>query len=176
MSANRNIVNLIVCIGEILIGALLLINPMGFTTVVMVVFGIILAILGAAKVINYFRTAPEEASKNGGLVTGLLLLLGGLFCIFRWEWFIVTFPILTVVYGVVTLVNGINKVQWAIDMLRMKQKYWFIAIIGAVLTLLAGVLILVNPFTSTAVMWMFIALSMIAEAIIDILAIVFGKK
>ena len=142
----------------------------------LIAFGVILAILGITETAGYFRAAPEEAEKSGGLVTGLLLLLGGLFCIFRWEWFIVTFPILTVVYGIVTLVNGINKVQWAVDLLRVKQKYWFVAIIGAVLTLIAGVLILTNPFTSTAVLWIFIAVSMIVEAIIDILTMVFGRK
>ena len=38
-------------------------------------------------------------------------------------------------------------------MLRAKQKYWFVAIISAVLTLVFSALILANPFASTAVLW-----------------------
>ena len=37
---NRNVVNLIICIGEVLIGALLLINPVGFTSAVFILLGI----------------------------------------------------------------------------------------------------------------------------------------
>ena len=100
----------------------------------------------------------------------------GLFCALKSEWFIATFPLLTVIYGVVTLMTGLSKVQWAIDMLRQKQKYWFVALIGALLTLVFAVLILCNPFSSTAILWTFIAISLIVEAVMDILAFVFGKK
>ena len=95
---------------------------------------------------------------------------------FRSNWFIVTFPLLTVIYGVLTLLGGINKVQWAIDMLRAKQKYWFVAIISAVLTLVFSALILANPFASTAVLWTFIAATLIVEAVIDIVAFILGRK
>lgn len=100
----------------------------------------------------------------------------GLFCALKSEWFIATFPLLTVIYGVVTLMTGLSKVQWAIDMLRQKQKYWFVALIGALLTLVFAVLILCNPFSSTAIPWTFIAISLIVEAVMDILAFVFGKR
>ena len=95
---------------------------------------------------------------------------------FRSNWFIVTFPLLTVIYGVLTLLGGINKVQWAIDMLRAKQKYWFVAIISAVLTLVFSALILANPFASTAVLWTFFAVTLIVEAVIDIVAFILGRK
>ena len=95
---------------------------------------------------------------------------------FRSNWFIVTFPLLTVIYGVLTLLGGINKVQWAIDMLRAKQKYWFVAIISAVLTLVFSALILANPFASTAVLWTFVAVTLIVEAVIDIVAFILGRK
>lgn len=173
---NRNLINLIVCIGEILIGALLLINPMGFTSAVLILLGIALIAVGAWKILTYFRSEPEAAAESGGLMAGLVIVLLGLFCAFKWEWFIITFPVLTVLYGIITLMNGINKVQWAIDLLRLKQKYWFIAMIGAVCTLLFGILILANPFESTAVLWTFIAVTLIVEAVVDILTLVFGRR
>jgi len=88
----------------------------------------------------------------------------------------VTLRLPTVFYGVLILVSGISKVQWAVDMLRQKQKYWFIALIGAVLSLVFAVLVLANPFSSTVVLWTFIAVSLIIEAIVDILAFIFGRK
>ena len=172
---NRNVINLIICFGELLIGILLLVDPLGFTSSVLLLLGAILTIVGIAKIVTYFRLEAQLASQNGGLVTGLLLVLLGLFCIFKWEWFLMTFPVLTAIYGVITLVNGINKVQWSIDLLRFKQRYWFIAMIGAALTLIFGIIILLNPFTSTTILWTFIAVAMIVEAILDIVALIFGK-
>ena len=48
--------------------------------------------------------------------------------------------------------------------------------IGAVCTLLFGILILANPFESTAVLWTFIAVTLIVEAVVDILTLVFGRR
>ena len=77
---------------------------------------------------------------------------------------------LTVLYGILTLVSGVSKVQWAIDMLRTKQKYWFVEVIGAVLTIVCAILILTNPFSSTAVLWTFIGITMIIDALVDVAA------
>ncbi len=174
--SNRTIMNLIICISEILIGVLLLIDPVGFTSAVLMILGIALMILGAWKTVSYFRTSPEAAAQNGGLVVGIVCVLLGAFCVFRWEWFLVTFPVLTVVYGVITLINGINKVQWAVDLLRLKQRFWFVSLIGAALTLVFGILILTNPFMTTAILWTFIAVTLIAEAAMDIVTFILARK
>lgn len=173
---NRSTGNLLMCILEVILGILLLIDPVGFTSGIITVLGILLTLVGIKSLVGYFRQDAEEASENSGLAKGLIFVLIGLFCMFKSEWFIVTFPILTMFYGILTLVTGISKVQWAIDMLRQKQKYWFVAILGAVLTLVFAVLILCNPFSSTAFLWTFIAVSLIIEAIVDILAFIFSKK
>ena len=173
---NRRKGNLLTCIAELLIGILLFINPVGFTSGIIIMLGVILAVSGIVNLFDCFRAAPEDAAEQGGLAKGLGLLLAGTFCMFRSNWFIVTFPLLTVIYGVLTLLGGINKVQWAIDMLRAKQKYWFVAIISAVLTLVFSALILANPFASTAVLWTFIAATLIVEAVIDIVAFILGRK
>ena len=139
-------------------------------------FGILAAVAGAWKLISYFRTKPEEAMQKRDLANGLMLLILGLFCAFRSQWLIVTFPVITVLYGVATLVLGINKTQTAVDLLRAKRRYWFVALIGAVLTLVFALLILANPFASTAFLWTFIAISLIVEAVLDVLAFTFGRK
>ena len=49
---NRSTGNLLTCIFEIMVGILLLIDPVGFTSGIIVVFGIVLAVIGA---ISLFR-------------------------------------------------------------------------------------------------------------------------
>lgn len=173
---NRSTGNLLTCIFEILVGILLLINPVGFTSGIIIVFGIVLAVIGVISLIRYFRADAETASQENGLVKGLIFAIFGLFCAFKSEWFIITFPLLTVLYGILTLISGVSKVQWAVDMLRAKQKYWFVEVIGAALTIVCAVLILSNPFTSTAFLWTFISVTMIVEGVIDLVAFILGKK
>lgn len=173
---NRNTGNLLTCIFEILVGILLLIDPVGFTSGIIIVFGIVLAVIGVIGLFKYFRMDAEAAAQENGLVKGLIFAIFGLFCAFKSEWFIITFPLLTVLYGILTLISGVSKVQWAVDMLRAKQKYWFVEVIGAVLTIVCAILILTNPFTSTAFLWTFIAVTMIVEAVVDVVAFVLGRK
>lgn len=173
---NRNTGNLLTCIFEVLVGILLLINPVGFTSGIIIVFGIILAVTGVVSLFNYFRENPEKAAQESGLAKGLIFIVFGLFCAVKSEWFIVTFPLLTVLYGILALVSGVSKVQWAVDMLRAKQRYWFIEIISAAVTVICAILILINPFTSTAILWTFIGVTMIVEAVVDVLAYIFGRK
>ncbi|MCM1193097.1 MAG: DUF308 domain-containing protein [Acetatifactor muris] len=164
------------CLAEIVIGILLLIDPVGFTAGIIITLGSFLAVLGIVSIIGYFRAAPEDAAQKSGLAIGLAALSVALVCIFKTEWFIAAFPLITVFYGVLILLSGISKIQWAVDMLRLKQKYWFIALIGAVLSVVFAVLVLTNPFTSTVLLWNFIAVSLIIEAVMDILTFIFGMK
>ena len=172
---SRNSGSLLMCVVEIIIGVLLLINPIGFTTGIIMVFGAILSIWGIASLIAYFKDAPDFATRGNQLSKGLLLICFGLFCLLKSEWFIVTFPLLTVIYGIFSLVTGVSKIQWAVDMLRLKQKFWFVTLCSAVLTLIFSFLILANPFASTAVLWTFIAVTLIVEAVVDLVAFILGK-
>lgn len=173
---NRNTGNLLMCILEALIGILLLVNPVGFTSGIIILLGIVLTATGALHLITYFRSDPYDAAQGNSFAKGMLLAASGLFCVFRSHWFIVTFPVLTVLYGVLTLVAGISKIQWSLDLFRTKQKYWYVAAVGAVLTLVFASLILTNPFVSTAVLWTFIAVSLLIESVIDVATLFLEKS
>ena len=161
---------------EILIGILLLINPVGFTSGIIVTFGIVLTVMGIGQIIKYFRTDAEEAANGGKLTKGILFAVLGLFCAFKSSWFIATFPVITVLYGVLILAAGVTKLQQAVDMARVKQPYWFVALISALLTLIFAILIIFNPFASTAVLWSFIGITLIVEAVMDVVTFIFAKK
>ncbi|MDO4343765.1 MAG: DUF308 domain-containing protein [Eubacteriales bacterium] len=168
--------SLLMCIIEILVGILLLINPVGFTTGIIVTLGVLMVILGIGSAVGYFRAQPEEAAQESGLAKGLLFISIGYVCCFKTDWFLAAFPLITVFYGILIFISGISKIQWAVDMLRQKQKYWFLALISAALSVVFAALVLANPFSSTEVLWTFIAVSLIVEAVMDILTFIFGKK
>lgn len=161
---------------ELIIGILLLVNPVGFATGIIMFFGAMLLIAGTFSVVQYFRASPEEAAMGHNLMIGLIEILIGVFCTFNSGWFIITFPLLTVVFGVATLIIGAVKVQWTVDMLRMKKSKWFLTGIGAAVTIICSIIIIGNPFATIAVLWAFIAITLIVEAVMDVLAAVFSNE
>lgn len=167
---------LILALCELILGVVLLINPVGFTSAIIIILGILLFVAGILSTIRYFKETPEEAAKGQNLTYALLEMIAGLFCMFKSNWFIVTFPLLTVLYGVITLITGVSKVQWTVDFIRIKADKWFLAAISAVITIVCAVVILCNPFSSTMVLWTFIAITLIAEAVFDVITAIFAKS
>lgn len=167
---------IVLCLFELIVGILLLINPVGFTSGIIKVAGIVLMILGLVEIVKYFKTSAEEAALGQTLVKGLVSVLAGAFCTFKTEWFILTFPVLTIIYGVMILLVGLGKIQLTVDMARRKSKNWFWAAINAAVSIVCAIVILNNPFTSTTVLWIFTGASLIAEGVLDIVTFFVGMK
>lgn len=172
----ENLNGIAICLFELIVGVLLLINPIGFTSGIVMFAGVVMMIHGLIEIVKYFKTNAKEAARGQSLVKGLIAILAGSFCTFKTEWFIVTFPVLTIIYGIVTLLTGIGKIQLTVDMLRQKNKKWFWAAINAVLSIVCAIVIMNSPFSSTAVLWIFTGVSLIIEGIFDIIILIAGGK
>ncbi|MDO5345063.1 MAG: DUF308 domain-containing protein [Lachnospiraceae bacterium] len=160
---------IVLCLFELIVGVLLLINPVGFTAGIIKVTGIVLMILGLIEIVKYFKMSAEEASLGQSLVKGLVSVLAGGFCTFRTGWFLITFPVLTILYGVIILLAGLGKVQLTVDLLRRKNKNWVWAAINAAISIVCASVILNNPFTSATVLWVFTGASLIVEGVFDMI-------
>lgn len=171
----QNLGAIIACVIEVSIGVLLLLNPVGFTSVIIIALGIVFLLAGIVSMIRYFRTDAEQACMEQHFVKGLLGVMLGLFCCLNSEWFILTFPVLTIIYGVANLISGLFKAQFAVDAMRLKKR-WGWAAFSAVVTILFAVTILLNPFTSSIVLWEFTAIALIIEAVCDLLSTIFGNR
>ena len=164
---------LIVCACEVAVGVVLFINPEGFTKIVVTGLGILLCVLGAVALINYFRMSPEEASLSQELTRGILALLLGVFCIYKSEWIMKTFLPIIVLYGVACLVVGVMKLQWTVDMIRMGMTRWVPTAIAAALSIIAGLVIVLSPSKS---MWTFLAVALIVTGVADLVSAIMGGK
>ena len=172
----ERLAGILMCLVEALIGILLLINPIGFTTGIIVAVGVVLMILGAVSVIRYFLTAPAEAAQGQLLFKGLLMLAMGGFLALGSGWLLVAFPMVGVVYGLGVFLVGLSKVQWAVDRLRAKGSNWVLGVIGAAISVVCGIVIIANPFTSASVLWVFAGVSLIVEAVFDLVALFYRAK
>ena len=172
----ENLKGILVCLFELVAGILLLINPVAFTSGIIIIAGVILIVLGLINCVKYIRVDSKRAAKGQFLTKGLISILVGAFCVFNSQWFIVTFSALTVIYGVAILLSTLEKVQLCVDMLRRKNPRWYFAAISAILSLVCAVIILKSPFATTAALWVFTGIALIAEAVFDVLALVTNQK
>ena len=173
MSAiQKNGGSILMCVLEILVGVLLLMDPTGFTSFIIIAAGAALILYGVISIVRYFRADAAEGALRQSLFKGLLLLLGGLFCVLRSKWFVDTFPLLTILYGIGLLISGVGKIQWMADMIRFGRKRWYLPAISAVLSLIFAAIILCSP----TALWSFLGIVLIVEAVFDIVAIALGGK
>lgn len=176
LKVKENIGNIMMFLGELIVGILLLINPLGFTKTIIIGIGICFTVMGILQIIKYFQTHILDILHEHSLSNGLILTVFGVFCVFWSDWFIATFPVLTVIYGVIILITGLKKVEWMVTALRLKRKYWYVTGINALLTIIFSVVVIGNPFSTITMLWQFTGIMLIIEAIFDVVSIVFGIK
>lgn len=158
---------LIVCACELAVGIVLLTNPEAFTTAVVRGLGILLCVVGALSAIAYFRMEPEEAALSQELTRGLVALALGVLFIYKAGWIVTKFMPITVLYGLAAALAGIVKLQWTVDMIRLKTGMWQSSAVAAVLSIVLAIIILVNPFAVRKTLWVFMAIALIVTSIVD---------
>lgn len=165
---DQKVRSLILCFAELGVGVLLLIKPTGFTSGIIIGCGAALMIKGLVNVVSYFCTPAQAAAQQRKLSRGLAELLAGGFCALEYQWLMTAVPFLGILYAVALLLLGVEKIQTAVDQRRLGYPMWYIVAVSAVASLVCAVLIFLNPFATTAAMWLFTGISLIVEAAVDI--------
>ena len=167
---------IVVILFELAVGVLLILNPEMFTKAIILAAGVVLAIVGIVNTISYFKTEAEIAAQGQKLVIGLGALVLGVSCILGSEWIMKTLGALTIAYGVFLFLMGLEKVQSTVDMLRIKRGMWAFPLIGAVVSIVCAIIIIINPFTGVNIIWTFIGVTLLIEAAFDIMTLVTKNK
>lgn len=160
----------LLCLIELAVGILLLINPTGFLSIIILGLGVVLGVMGLVAGVKYFRTPAAEAAAEQGLLKGLLALGAGIFCMAKSGW-LAELDLLTKAVGLVIVIVGLGKVQRVIDRIRLK-KAWPVAAASAVITLAFGVILLTGAFGLD--FWTFAGIALLVEAVCDIADLVFA--
>ena len=122
-------------------------------------------VMAVLAVVSWFLVFVVGLSSGILCIPAAILGFFGLFIIF----------VDSVSYGVGLLVVGVAKVQWTVDILRVKVGRWYLPGISALVSLVCAAIILFNPFASTVALWVFIGVALIAEAVVDLLAILWDR-
>ena len=163
----KNWALLLTAIFSIVVGVLLLVNPVFYAIAMIKVAGVLFVVLGIIDIVKYFRTDPQEAAKGSAFYSGSIMIAAGVFCLFESGWFVGVFPVLAVLYGLFQILIGFRKLQRMVDALRVKQELWYLKAISSGITLLFGFLIIFNPGMTMMSVWVFTGITLIIEGILD---------
>lgn len=167
----------VLCIVEIIVGILLLVDAESFSTGAIIVLGVALLLLAAVQMVKYFKQDALEASHGSLLFVGLICLLAGCFCIFAAGWLMKTFAsLITLIYGIGILLAGLGKIQWTVDALRIGGREWLMPAITAVVSIICAVVIILNPFATVKALWIFTGIALIVESVVDVASIIIKKR
>lgn len=155
----------VISLCQIIIGILLFINPLAFTNGIVIACGAIMLILGVASIVGYFTTEKTLAAAENSLFEGMLLLIIGGFCAFQSKWLVEVVSIASILYGVVLVLLALKSIQSMVNMLRLKDKKWFLELINAVVLLVFAIVIFLNPFDAVVALWIFVGVALIVSAL-----------
>lgn len=157
---------------EIVVGLFLLINPDLLTIAVVVIAGIALIAMGIVSLIGYFRSDPVGSVLGQGMTKGLMEVAIGLFILIKNGWVVEVF---NSVIALAILLLGVSKIGMSVDLIRLKDNGWKPALVDAVVTLVCAFIIM--SVSATDAVWMVIGISLIVQAVLDIVVtFLSGKK
>lgn len=166
---------LTLCVAEILMGILLLVNPVGFTSAIVIGAGVVMLVAGIVFATLYFVGDAQTMALKQMLFKGMLLMIAGFLCVTKYDTLLKAFPLLTWVYAIAMLVLAAYKLQCTVDIVRLSGIRWYVPAISAALAFLLAMFILLNPYGATQIVWGFLGVSLILEAGLEIATIFMVK-
>lgn len=157
----------------LLLGVLMIIFPEKSADIICIAIGAILGIWGLVRLITYFASGKVESFGSFALVQGVALLGFGILFVLNPE---ILTSFLFAVLAIVLIVSGVMKLQYAVDFLRLKAKYWYISLLGAVISITLGAVVFFNPFTAAKWLMLFIGISLTVNALWDIISVMILSK
>lgn len=152
----------------VIIGLILVLNPVNATVFICRTVGIILLATGLFITGSYFLNIGQNVG-GSSLIAGLIELALGIWISLRPDSFV---QFLTVILGFIMLVHSFVMLQSAIEIKLFGIKRWWLLLITALLTLILGMIIIISPFATIAVTMTIAGISLIADGIIGIVVTV----
>ena len=145
-------------------GIFLLVKPKLANSLIGYIVGAIVLICGIAALVNYFMTKEDIKYINWELIYGIVTIIAGIAIIFNP---LAITSIVTIGLGIWMLINGIMKTNMGIFLKKNKEETWSIVLAIGVMTLICGILLIINPFKGTMVVTQVVGLFVIVYAILD---------
>ena len=131
------------------------------------VLGVGMLVVGIAHILIYFTKDNLGSILQPDLTVGVILAAFGAFMLMHMDFVPMILPFGA---GILLLIGGITKVQYAIDMKRLYFSKWMTLLIFSGILILLGVILLYNPFKDNVLIY-FIGSCLILDGLLSIVSV-----
>ncbi len=149
----------------ILVAILLIAKPETMLNTVVTVFGIGMLLDGIFSIVLYIATDKEQKVYSNALAEGILGILISILILIKKDFVISIIPILV---GIWIIIKSITKIQLSLNVKTVDEKSWILILLSALITLVIGIIIIVNPFDTMVSVVMFAGILLLVTGVIDI--------
>lgn len=163
------------------------ISPL-FTGLIMIVLGVILVmysdqamatilritavgflIVGAIGVAGFFLGKDDEKKSILKLIVSVIEALAGLIVLINPQFIIDIYP---AAMGIIIAVDGFGNLFQALSMKKKEGKPWKVMLVLAVITILLGIMVICNPFSTLKVLTIVIGAVLVYDGLSKVIATV----
>ena len=149
----------------IALGIVLILWPGATMKTICYLLAAMLLAIGVVSLINYLRKDISGIIYRYDLVVGLCAILGGILVIVKVDKLTDLIP---AVLGFLVTMSGIMKMQNSVDMLRLGHGTWHVAFAMAIVKIVAGIVLLMNPFEAAQILIMCLGIALVYSGITDL--------
>lgn len=160
----------IVCV---LLGLFLMFWPGVTVITVIYLLGAFFALSGISSLVAYFRQSGDRYRSPAVLTTAVFFLVLALI-VFIFPGVIASFS--SVVLGIVLALAGIVSAVRSVELRELRGPAWIIMLVISIVVAIGGIVIIANPFETTALFVFVIGLVLFVNGAADIVIEVMFKK
>lgn len=149
----------------IALGVVLILWPGATMKTICYILAVSLIVIGVVFLANYLRKDIAGIIYRYDLVVGLSCILGGILVIVKVDQLTELIP---AVLGFLVTISGILKMQNSVDMLRLGHGTWYVAFAMAIVNIVFGVLLLMNPFGTMELLLMWLGIGFVYSGVTDL--------
>ena len=157
-------------IAYLIIGFILLIKPGTALVTIVHILALLAVVMGVVSLVTYFK--DKYSVGNGGVIKGIVYFVIAAFLYFGAGFIISIVPF---ILGLLIVISGIVKLQEALDMMNRADGSVTVLVI-AILSLVFGILILINPFGTAELLFRIIGIALIYNGVSDLLTVFYFSR
>ncbi len=155
----------------VILGIVLVIWPHILGVMLCYLLGGALIVMGVFQLISFLRGERLGFYNKFVMMMGIVLVLLGIWICAQPR---IVLSIIPVVVGIIVLIHGLMDIQYTLDIKKAGSEKWWIALIAAVLTLIVGLLLVLNPFTVYEITMVLVGVAMLYDGGSDLALLLFS--
>ena len=163
------IISILLCV----LGIALIAVPDFSVTLLCVLGGGIMMLFGLVKIIGYCSKDLYRLAFQFDLAFGILFVVLGFILIIRTDAMV---NLICIVMGICVLADALLKIQISIDSRAFGIKKWWLILAMAILTGVAGFLLIFRPSESIQTIMILFGIALIAEGVLNLITILTAVK